>query len=91
MVLLIDGEYERSDVNIETITNNDQNVLRCTKSSFHKIKIFDHKPRSNTFVFQNQDSIKYLREQSLCYLITNNTPKLSNDCLSHMRQQATNR
>ena len=62
MVLLVDDEYDRSVVNIETITNNDQNVLRCTKSSFHKIKIFDHinpdqthsffkiKIRSNIFV-----------------------------------------
>lgn len=61
-MLLIDDEYNRSDVNIETIPNNDHNVLRCKKSRLSGIKIFAHinpnqtysffkiKIRSNTFV-----------------------------------------
>ena len=42
MVLLIDDEYDRSGVNIETIPNDDQNALRCTKSSFRSIKTLAH-------------------------------------------------
>ena len=90
-----DDEYDRSDINMETdIPNDDQNVLRCTKSSFHGIKIFDHINPNQMhpyFKVKINGKIKYLHKQSACYLITSNTPKLSNDRLSRVRQQAANR
>ena len=65
-----------------------------TKSNFHGIKIFDRiKPKQihSYFKIKINEKIKYIHKQSACYFITSNTPKLSNDRLSRVRQQTTKR
>ncbi len=70
--------------------SDDESVLNSTKTDFDGIRIVDRiNPDLKQYYFKikiNQN-IQYLHKQSACWLVSNNITKLSNDRLSHVKQQ----
>lgn len=69
---------------------SDDDVLRTEKKDFNGLRLVDRispSLRYSYFKIKVNGNVKYLHKQSACWLLSNNTTKLSNDRLSRVQQQ----
>ncbi|CAF1581284.1 unnamed protein product [Rotaria magnacalcarata] len=82
----VDDEEMKNNLFDDQDDENNYNMM-TVKSNFSGIKIYDHiEPcrRDAYFRIKINNSQKYVQKQSACWLLTDNSMRLSNDRLSRV-------
>ena len=90
-----DQLYDESVFNFQkdVISDDEEDTINSKNLNFDGIRIVDKinpNLRRSYFKIKIKENIKYLHKQSACWLLLNNTTKLSNDRLSRVMLPTTN-